>query len=114
MSGNLNLKNVSDVAAKDIIDLQNKIEAMKNGTMDGERFRHFRLTRGVYGQRQKDVQMFRTKIPFGRLTTAQLTRLADVSEKYTNGNLHLTTRQNVQLHHIKSVSYTHLTLPTKA
>ena len=101
MSGNLNLKNVSDVAAKDIIDLQNKIEAMQNGTMDGERFRHFRLTRGVYGQRQKDVQMFRTKIPFGKLTTAQLARLADVSEKYTNGNLHLTTRQNVQLHHIK-------------
>ena len=101
MSGILDLKNVSDVAAKDIIDLRNKIEAMKNGTMDGERFRHFRLTRGVYGQRQKDVQMFRTKIPFGRLTTAQLTRLADVSEKYTNGNLHLTTRQNVQMHHIK-------------
>jgi len=101
MSGNLNLKNVSDVAAKDIIELQNNIEAMKNGTMDGERFRHYRLTRGVYGQRQKDVQMFRTKIPFGRLTTAQLIRLADVSEKYTNGNLHLTTRQNIQLHYIK-------------
>lgn len=101
MSGVLNLKNVSDLAAKDIIELQNKIEAMKNGTMDGERFRHYRLTRGVYGQRQKDVQMFRTKVPFGKLTAAQLTRLADVSEKYTNGNLHLTTRQNVQMHYIK-------------
>ncbi|MEM6318449.1 MAG: HEPN domain-containing protein [Bacteroidota bacterium] len=101
MSGVLDLKNVSDLAAKDIIELQNKIEAMKNGTMDGERFRHYRLTRGVYGQRQKDVQMFRTKIPFGKLTAAQLTRLADVSEKYTNGNLHLTTRQNVQMHYIK-------------
>jgi sulfite reductase (ferredoxin) len=74
---------------------------MKNGTMDGERFRHYRLTRGVYGQRQKDVQMFRTKIPFGRLTADQLIRLADVSEKYTNGNLHLTTRQNIQMHYIK-------------
>ena len=101
MSGILDLKNVSDLAAKDIIELQNKIEAMKNGTMDGERFRHYRLTRGVYGQRQNDVQMFRTKIPFGRLNTAQLTRLADVAEKYTNGNLHLTTRQNIQMHHIK-------------
>ena len=45
--------------------------------------------------------MFRTKIPYGRLTTAQLIRLADVSEKYTNGNLHLTTRQNIQLHYVK-------------
>lgn len=101
MSGTLDLKNVSDVAAKDIIELQQKINAMQNGTMDGERFRHYRLTRGVYGQRQKDVQMFRTKIPFGKLTADQLIRLADVSEKYTNGNLHLTTRQNIQMHYIK-------------
>ena len=36
MSGNLNLKNVSDVAARDIIDLQNKIGAMQNGTMSSE------------------------------------------------------------------------------
>ena len=45
--------------------------------------------------------MFRTKIPFGKLTSEQLIRLADVSEKFTNGNLHLTTRQNIQMHHVK-------------
>ncbi|MEM8909956.1 MAG: nitrite/sulfite reductase, partial [Bacteroidota bacterium] len=45
--------------------------------------------------------MFRTKIPYGKLTADQLVRLADVSEKYTNGNLHLTTRQNVQYHYVK-------------
>jgi len=101
MSGNPNLKNISDVVAKDIIDLQQKIESFKTGKIQEERFKHFRLTRGVYGQRQLGVQMFRTKIPFGRLNARQLIRLADVSEKYTNGNLHLTTRQNIQLHFVK-------------
>ena len=101
MSGILELKNVSDVVAKDIIELQNKINAFKDGTMDEERFRHYRLTRGVYGQRQTGVQMFRTKIPYGRLTCEQISRMADVSEKYATGNLHLTTRQNIQFHYVK-------------
>jgi len=101
MSGTLDLKNVNDVVAKDIIELQNKINAFKDGSMDEERFRHYRLTRGVYGQRQIGVQMFRTKIPFGKLTCEQLVRLADTSEKYATGNLHLTTRQNIQFHYVK-------------
>lgn len=101
MSGNPDLRNISDVVAKDIIDLQQKINAFKSGKIQEERFKHFRLTRGVYGQRQLGVQMFRTKIPFGRLNTSQLIALANVSEKYTTGNLHLTTRQNIQLHYVK-------------
>ena len=101
MSGNLDLRNISDVIVKDILELQNKIKAFNSGQTDEERFKHYRLTRGVYGQRQLGVHMFRTKIPYGRLTAAQLIRLADVSEKYTNGNLHLTTRQNIQLHYVK-------------
>ena len=101
MSGELNLNNLSDAIAKDIIELQKKIQAYNNGKEDEERFKHFRLTRGVYGQRQLGVHMFRTKIPYGRLTADQLIRLADVSDKYTNGNLHLTTRQNIQMHYVK-------------
>ncbi len=101
MSGTVDLKNVSNDVAKDIIELQNKINSFKDGTMDEERFRHYRLTRGVYGQRQTGVQMFRTKIPFGKLTCEQLVRLADTSEKYATGNLHLTTRQNIQFHYVK-------------
>ena len=101
MSGNPNLKNISDKAAKDIIELQQKIKAFEEGKIEEERFKHYRLTRGVYGQRQLGVHMFRTKIPFGKLTADQLIALANVSEKYTYGNLHLTTRQNIQLHHVK-------------
>ncbi len=101
MSGQFNLKNIKDDVVKDIIELQQKIAAFKNGSLHEERFRHFRLTRGVYGQRQVGVQMFRTKIPYGKITADQLIALADASEQFTNGNLHLTTRQNIQMHHVK-------------
>lgn len=85
----------------DIEELQRRIGAYRSGQEDEERFKLYRLTRGVYGQRQLGVQMFRTKIPFGKLTAAQLVAVADISEQFTNGNLHLTTRQNIQMHHVK-------------
>lgn len=91
----------SAAAQRDILELDRRICDYDRGREDEERFKLYRLTRGVYGQRQLGVQMFRIKIPFGRLTAEQLIRIADISEKYTNGNLHLTTRQNIQLHYVK-------------
>ena len=85
----------------DIQELSDRIVAFQRGREDEDRFKHYRLTRGVYGQRQVGVHMFRTKIPFGHLTPDQLIALADISEKYTNGRLHITTRQNIQLHYVK-------------
>jgi sulfite reductase (ferredoxin) len=86
---------------KDIQELSRKIGQFKSGEMHEERFRHYRLTRGVYGQRQLGVQMFRTKIPYGKVTSAQLKVIADLADKYGNKNLHITTRQNIQLHFVK-------------
>lgn len=85
---------------KDIIDLAKKIAAFKEGTINAEKFRSLRLARGVYGQRQQGVQMIRIKLPFGKVSTKQLVRIADISDEYSNGNLHLTTRQDVQIHHV--------------
>lgn len=100
MTPELNNK-ISTEAKEDIRELAEKISRFRDGKIDEEKFKAYRLTRGVYGQRQLGVQMFRTKIPYGRLTADQLTRIADISEKYTNGNLHTTTRQNIQLHYVK-------------
>ena len=89
------------VVEQDIIDLERKIRLFREGNIDEDRFRSLRLARGVYGQRQPGVQMIRIKVPFGKLTTQQLLRTADVSDKYSNGNLHLTTRQDIQLHYVR-------------
>ena len=88
------------VVEQDIIDLERKIALFHQGEIDEDRFRSLRLARGVYGQRQQGVQMIRIKIPFGKLTARQLLRIADVSDEYATGNLHLTTRQDIQLHYV--------------
>ncbi len=64
-------------------------------------FIKFRLKQGVYGQRQPDVQMIRVKLPFGGVTPEQMEAFADVVEKYVPLNKgHITTRQNIQMHHV--------------
>lgn len=95
--------NISPQAKRDILELQNRIASFTSGGEQEEAFRKFRLTRGVYGQRQPGVQMIRIKLPHGRITTDQLVRIADCSDKYATGNLHATTRQDIQLHFVKLV-----------
>lgn len=92
---------VSPEAKEDIVELHGKISSFREGKMDEDKFRAFRLTRGVYGQRQEGVQMIRIKLPFGKVTPDQLVRIADVSDKYAAHNLHLTTRQDIQIHYVK-------------
>ncbi len=88
------------VVEKDIIELEQKIRLFKEGKMDSEKFRSLRLARGVYGQRQQGVQMVRIKLPYGKMTLAQWKRIASVSDEYSTGNLHLTTRQDIQIHFV--------------
>lgn len=85
---------------KDILELEQKIKAFREGTIAEEKFRSLRLARGVYGQRQQGVQMVRIKLPYGKMTLAQWKRIADVSDEYSTGNLHLTTRQDIQIHFV--------------
>jgi len=88
------------VVEKDILELERKIQLFKEGKIDEERFRSLRLARGVYGQRQFGVQMIRIKLPFGKVTSEQLHRIANVSDEYSRGRLHITTRQDIQIHHV--------------
>jgi sulfite reductase beta subunit-like hemoprotein len=80
-----------------------KTEATKflEGQTPEDEFIKFRLKQGVYGQRQADVQMIRVKLPFGGVTPEQLEKFADVVERWVPLNKgHITTRQNIQMHHI--------------
>lgn len=85
---------------KDIIELEKKIRLFREGRIPEEKFRSLRLARGVYGQRQPGVQMVRIKLPYGKMTFKQWSRIADISDEYATGNLHLTTRQDIQLHFV--------------
>ena len=108
---------------------ETQLELRRLGKIDEKLFAETRLRRGAYGQRydngqrhdglktqklqfpQKDLTkgpdtmwdapgMQRIKIPFGGLTQTQLEALADVAEEYSDSILHVTTRQDFQLHFV--------------
>ncbi len=86
---------------RDVDEFVATLGRFERGEIASDAFRAFRLTRGVYGQRQEGEQMLRVKIPAGLLGAEQLGALADVGERYGRGLGHVTTRQNVQFHFLK-------------
>jgi sulfite reductase (ferredoxin) len=101
----------------------------KAGKIEEKVFAELRLRRGAYGQRYdnghrhdgkrtqdlnfpkkgltKGVEtewdapgMQRIKIPGGGLNPEQMNRLAELADEYSDGILHITTRQDVQLHYV--------------
>src|SRR3989338_7071534 len=68
---------------RDTEEMRRETPRLKDQSLTEGDFRQFRLQRGIYGQKQKpDVQMVRVKIPWGRLTSAQLLALADIADLY--------------------------------
>jgi len=89
------------IIAAEFDDFDTESNKFLAGDTPENEFIGFRLKQGVYGQRQADVQMIRVKLPFGGITPDQLDAFATVIEKYVPLNKgHVTTRQNIQLHHI--------------
>ena len=89
------------IIEREFDDFDGEAEEFLAGKRPEDEFIGFRLKQGVYGQRQPDVQMVRVKLPFGGVTPEQMEAFADVVEKWAPLNKgHITTRQNVQIHHV--------------
>ena len=89
------------ILADEFDDFDDESGKFLDGQTEENEFIGFRLKQGVYGQRQPDVQMIRVKLPLGGVTPDQMDAFGSVVEKYVplvKG--HITTRQNIQLHHI--------------
>lgn len=86
---------------KEIEAFDREIKRLENNEIPEEKFKKFRLQQGIYGQRQKGVQMVRVKIPSGLLNAEKLRTLADLVEAYSTGKGHITTRQDFQFHFVK-------------
>jgi sulfite reductase beta subunit-like hemoprotein len=92
---------VIPILQREFDDFDNEAEKFLAGDTPEDEFIGFRLKQGVYGQRQADVQMIRVKLPFGGVTPAQMETFADVVERWVPLNKgHITTRQNIQMHHV--------------
>ncbi len=118
----------SDMAEE--IDLfEAQLELRRQGRIEDRVFAETRLRRGVYGQRYDNGQrhdgimsqrlafpggdltkgpetlwdapgMVRIKVPYGGVTPDQLDVIAELAEEYSDSILHVTTRQDVQLHYV--------------
>ncbi len=59
-----------------------------------------RVPRGIYEQRQDGAFMVRVRVPGGSLPVAQARALAAVASRYGGGTMHVTTRQDIQIHDV--------------
>ncbi len=65
------------------------------GELSEEEFRPLRLQNGLYIQRH--APMLRIAVPYGMLSSKQLHKLADITQRYDRNYGHFSTRQNLQL-----------------
>jgi sulfite reductase beta subunit-like hemoprotein len=92
---------VIPILEQEFDDFDTESTRFLDGKLTEEDFIKFRLKQGVYGQRQPAVQMVRVKLPLGGVTPDQLDAFAAGIEKYVPLRKgHITTRQNIQMHHV--------------
>ncbi len=79
-----------------------KVRQFRQGKISDDDFRRFRLQHGAYGSRLRmDYSMVRIKVPGGEMTPEQIEKIASLSEAFSIGSAHVSTRQNIQLHWVQ-------------
>ena len=92
---------VIPILEREFDDFDTQSQKFLAGETPEVEFIGFRLKQGVYGQRQMERQMVRVKLPFGGINPEQMEAFADGIERYVPLRKgHITTRQNVQIHHV--------------
>ena len=86
---------------KDTLAYRQKLRDFLDGQTKAEFFRAYRVPRGIYEQRLSGRFMVRVRVPAGMIFPEQIQRLAELSRTCGNGVLHVTTRQDIQIHHVK-------------
>ncbi|APM39234.1 sulfurtransferase TusA family protein [Clostridium kluyveri] len=81
---------------KSIEDIKDKSEQYKLATIDPLRFKAFRVSMGVYEQREKETYMVRTRIPGGVINLEQFKCISELGAKYSQGKIRFTSRQDIQ------------------
>jgi len=80
-------------------DFANTVKLFRQGKYDEDSFRRYRLQHGAYGTRMtSDYAMVRIKLPAGEIYPHQLEKISQLSEQFSIGSAHFSTRENIQLH----------------
>ncbi|MSV26825.1 MAG: nitrite/sulfite reductase [Nitrosarchaeum sp.] len=80
-------------------DFAATVKLYRQGKFDEDSFRRYRLQHGAYGTRMtNDYAMVRIKLPAGEVYPYQLEKISQLSEQFSIGSAHFSTRENIQLH----------------
>jgi len=85
----------------EIDSLETAISDFRKGQIHPIKFRALRVPFGVYEQRTQNTFMIRIRATAGGATPEQLIRVASLAREFGQPVIHLTTRQEMQLHDIK-------------
>ena len=84
----------------EINSLQEYVERFKKGEVSDVEFKVQRVPFGCYEQRKKDTYMVRIRCAGSVIKPEQLEKIAEISKVHGASYIHLTTRQEVQLHYV--------------
>ncbi len=76
------------------------IQTFLKGDMNPVQFKAIRVAFGIYEQRKESTHMVRIRTPAGCITPSQLKRVAEISQRYGSNHIHVTTRQEIQMHYV--------------
>ena len=93
--------NLPPTTKEDLNRFKNETERFKNGSISPTEFRSFRVTNGIYEQRERGTYMLRVRFTAGVVLPDHMRALSSVSLKYGNSVLHVTTRQDIQVHSVE-------------
>jgi sulfite reductase (ferredoxin) len=88
----------------EIDDLENHIARTVQGAMTDAELKAYRVPFGIYEQRIKGRYMVRIRCAAGMIAPDQLAAVAALAKRYGSGRLHITTRQEVQIHDLALAS----------
>ena len=85
---------------EDTYDYRSGVKKFLDGQTSPVAFRAYRVPMGIYEQRTVGKFMIRIRIGAGLVLPHQLERVTELSKTYGNGIIHVTTRQDIQIHEV--------------
>jgi sulfite reductase (ferredoxin) len=77
------------------------VNDFRNGEIEAVKFKAIRVPMGIYEQRKNNTFMVRVRCAAGMITPMQLKEVALLAQKGETEPIHITTRQELQLHNVQ-------------
>jgi sulfite reductase beta subunit-like hemoprotein/TusA-related sulfurtransferase/uncharacterized protein (UPF0332 family) len=91
---------IPETVAEDTAGYRGRVQEFLQAQTSPVAFRAYRVPMGIYEQRKAGHYMVRIRIGAGMVRPFQLERVAELSKTYGNGIIHVTTRQDIQIHEV--------------